>query len=194
MSRFLIATDIFGITKPALELCEELGRDYVCVGPYEDSSIHFDNEFEAYDFFIRHTSIEQYASRLDNIVRGQELRDTVLIGFSAGAAALWYLAANYSMCSKSAIVGLYGGQIRHYADMFPAIPTRLIFPHSEPHFEVDQLAQALNGAQNVQVSISAHQHGFMNRYSAHFDEGAYNTMTKQLTHWIKEHQLSAVGL
>lgn len=178
-----IAPDIFGHT-PALDrLAEKIaGRTrpgkIKIIDPYDMDSYgnrrFFRREEAAYDYFKAWSGIPEYSRRISDKVN-RETNPVALVGFSAGASAIWHLSGEDNTPPVSCALGFYGSQIRHYPDIVPGFPVHLIFPDYEPHFDVDVLARAISSTPKVSCEKAPGRHGFMNEYSRNFDPELYQS-------------------
>ena len=186
----LIAADIFGHT-PALDrlaqrLSERLGKQLIkttidIIDPY-DGQTSFRDETAAYAFFSSRTSIAAYSEKISKFLKPDNIKPNhlkkgrqphTLIGFSVGASAIWHLSGNVAFAGIQQALGFYGAQIRHHPKIRPVFATRLIWPRSEPHFDVDHLMLNLKDTPNVSCHKTGGLHGFMNERSQNFDAGLY---------------------
>ncbi len=177
----VIAPDIFGRT-PALDrLVRSLGQagtphqQIRIIDPYSDGT-YFKKENEAYRYFTSRMDIPAYADliaeKLKTMIPPVNTRVSTrvtLLGFSAGASAIWYLSGQGPRPEVSRGIGFYGSQIRHYQKISPHFDLRLIFPESEPHFNVDLLMNRLSATHHVSCEKALGLHGFMNEYSDNYD-------------------------
>lgn len=168
----LIATDIFGHT-PALDrLVKSLpGHAIEIVDPYEGQR-SFRDETAAYNFFSTHRTIAGYGQLIADRLEPGNPRQ-ILVGFSVGAAAIWYLSADPAFAHIEKAFGFYGSQIRHHTRIQPLFNISLIFPRAEPHFDVDGLIQTLETRPRIFCCKTRGLHGFMNEYSPNFDAALY---------------------
>lgn len=183
--KILIAADIFGHT-PALDrfaqrLSQRLGEQLIettmdIIDPH-DGQTRFRDETAAYDFFSSRTSIAAYAEKISNHLKSDQIKTGrlfhTLIGFSVGAAAIWHLSADAAFAGIQQAVGFYGAQIRHHPEIRPVFDTRLIWPRSEPHFDVDGLILNFKDTPKVSCHKTVGLHGFMNERSRNFDADLY---------------------
>jgi len=84
----LIATDVFGHTPAVAGLVRQLNVNAIVISPWDDPGCHFRTEQEAYQAFIVDGGIGRYAEKLHKALQ-QEQALKFVIGFSAGASALW---------------------------------------------------------------------------------------------------------
>ncbi|WP_299772814.1 dienelactone hydrolase family protein [uncultured Pseudoteredinibacter sp.] len=183
--RIIIAADIFGKTDALGDLAASLPFATEVISPYTDSELKFHDEQEGYDYFSEYVGIETYANRLlKHILESSE--PVMLIGFSVGAAAVWYLAGHNNLNNVISGIGFYGSQIRHAREVEPSFPIHLVFPESEEHFCVNTLIKDVSKYQTVSVERSAYLHGFMNRRSANFNAEAYEIYLQKLKQKINE--------
>ena len=167
----ILVSDIFGKT-PALEaLGDELNANTI-VDPYAGEFMEFRNESDAYSFFVKNAGLDDYTSKLLEAI---ELTDctSLLIGFSIGASAIWRISDKIPNGLVDRAICFYGAQIRNFADVIPKIEVELIFPCSEPHFDVLELQTRLSKTPNVKTSTAEYLHGFMNCYSKNYSQQAY---------------------
>jgi dienelactone hydrolase len=185
--KLLVATDIFGET-PALvawltpimqaaDFTLELVSPYA--KPFAAKAVASTAEFApqparatdelAYQQFVQHGGMNAYVEKLQRSFRNQQ-QEFIALGFSAGAAALWQLAAQPQPWFKQAYC-FYGGQIRHCSELQPLISTTLIWAQ-ETHFAVEQLHQQLQQRALVQSYLTSYPHGFINPHSAGFNPEA----------------------
>ncbi|WP_448566134.1 hypothetical protein [Thalassotalea ganghwensis] len=176
--KHLIISDIFGLTKPLLSFAQQLDNAEV-IDPYNGLATGFKSESEAYHYFIEHCGHDQYLHRVNECFRTAKKPESV-IGFSAGATALWRYIAQPDAPTFKQVTGFYSGQIRHYLSLAPRQPIKLIFPVKEQHFDVNEVITQL--AKNRQITIEQcdFHHGFMNPCSAHFNQQGYAHYLQQL--------------
>lgn len=173
----LIAPDIFGVT-PALTrltdlLAPELGSHTIkIVDPYGDKK-YFQQETDAYAYFSAHVGISAYGKLIRNHLTNLQ-PPLLLIGFSAGASAIWHISNDNTLPDVTVALCFYGSQIRHDTQKSPLFDTHLIFPESESHFDVDSLIHTLDNTPRVLLEKSTGGHGFMNEYSKNFDSSLYH--------------------
>ncbi len=80
-------------------------------------------------------------------------------------------------------VGFYPGQIRHYLHLQASVPSKLIFPIEESHFDVIPVIHALKQDPLCDCDHSAYYHGFMNPKSKGFNPNGvqqYTDLLKQI--------------
>lgn len=205
----ILVTDIFGQTPWCEELVQTWrakGHKALCINPYTvealtdkqsvdhqyldnasfDSKL-FDrptlkNEQQAYQLFQKSGGLDAYTKKvkqtLEQIITGEEQTITC-VGFSAGAAALWQVAA-LNTIKLTHCIGFYPGQIRHSLELTPLCPFTLIFPESEQHFELEPVIQHLVTKQNTQILQVALKHGYANPQSDNVDNLASNELSQLL--------------
>ena len=112
----LLAADIFGNCPTFQRIITELSNtaSVVSVTPYQNQVKQFASEDEAYDAFLSVGGMDEYIERIHVISKQQQF--DVLIGFSAGGAAIW-AAQTYFRHVQHAIA-FYPGQLRHYCPNF----------------------------------------------------------------------------
>jgi len=183
--KLLVATDIFGETPELLDwltpVVQAADLTLQLVSPYampftdrvlspalaENPELAPDQL--AYQRFIQQGGIDAYAKKLQlNFDVQQE--EFIALGFSAGAAALWQLAAKPQLWLKQ-LLGFYGGQIRHCSALQPLVSTTLIWAQ-EAHFDVEQLHRQLQQLAFVQSNLTSYPHGFINPHSVGYNREA----------------------
>jgi dienelactone hydrolase len=183
----ILVSDIFGKTPALVELAEELNAKLI-IDPYSGVDLGFKSEADAYAYFIEHIGFDAYFTLLTKAISSIGLTSLTpltepfntpitLIGFSVGAAAIWRLSAlkptvKPTVKIRNAIC-YYGSQIRKFTELEPRFNVKLIFPKSEPHFDVLALQNLLEIKPNVEVVNTEHFHGFMNQYSNNYVKTAY---------------------
>ncbi|MBC3767099.1 dienelactone hydrolase family protein [Neptunicella marina] len=180
----IVVADIFGYTNALQCIADSIDDDVVIVDPYQGRDMQFADEAQAYDYFSRNVGLARYLTELKCQVQ-QAGDNCQLVGFSMGASVTWCLSSDPQVTNIDKALGFYGSQIRHHADVEPEFPVRLIFPASEQHFSVPQLMQKLQRKALVQVAQCQYQHGFMNRYSAHFNGQGYDQYMQQIQSFVK---------
>lgn len=164
----IMVSDIFGVTEHVDTLARRIapeGRVRV-LDPYGGRRRAFADEDAAYGAFLAECGHAGYA----RLVRGAlDLADEcVLVGFSAGAAAVW--TALDGFCGPvRRFVGFYPSRVRDNPDIALSVPTILIFPAVERHFDVEALIVALAGHKTLTCVRTEYAHGFMNPLSQGFD-------------------------
>ncbi|MDF2179396.1 hypothetical protein P2G88_14165 [Aliiglaciecola sp. CAU 1673] len=179
--RALLVTDIFGpgagINGLATFL-EEAGMACSILGPYPQP-ILFADEQSAYQRFLQECGHDGYLAlvtkALDNFTE-----PTVVIAFSAGASAVWRAVASHSRQYLQHVIGFYPGQIRHHTDLSPKVPTSLIFPRQEAHFDVLAVMAKLTAKPQLHYMQTAYEHGFMNPLSKGYSEKACRSVCQAL--------------
>ncbi len=180
----ILVSDIFGKTPALVELAEELNAELI-IDPYCGIDMGFNSEADAYAYFIEHIGFDAYFTLLTEAINSIGLTPLTqavntpitLIGFSVGAAAIWRLSAlNPTVNPKVKVnnaICYYGSQIRNFTELEPRFNVKLIFPKSEPHFDVLALQNCLKTKPKVEIVNSEYFHGFMNLYSTNYVQSAY---------------------
>ncbi|MCF2948554.1 hypothetical protein L0668_10585 [Paraglaciecola aquimarina] len=166
----ILVSDVFGSTPALLKLKEQLNADLI-IDPYLGQSMGFKDESAAYTHFMEEVGLEEYVSNLIKILDSIK-EQTTLIGFSVGATAIWKLSQDSEHNIKQALC-YYGSQIRNFTTIPPSFTTHLVFPKSEPHFDVCKLNQQLSNKENVTTTQVDYLHGFMNFHSKNFNKTGY---------------------
>lgn len=169
--RLILVSDVFGLTPALFDLSKELGGCSI-IDPYKGQMMAFKNESEAYSYFIENIGISYYSSFLANAIDSMT-EEVILIGFSVGASAIWKLSEKVNNTLIKQAVCFYGSQIRNFTHIEPHFNIHLIFPSSEPHFDVLALQEQLANKVNVKANKVEYFHGFMNYYSKNYSEAGY---------------------
>ena len=170
----IVVADVFGKTSALVELGSAINAD-VIVDPYNGRSMNFKDETQAYNYFIEHVGLDKYLATLSKIVK-EYSDECTLIGFSVGASVIWQLSQMKSVKIPKVVKHafcFYGSQIRHFSKLTPTFKVKLIFPKSEPHFDVSTLRYTLAKKQKVTAIQVDFLHGFMNTYSNNFNQIGY---------------------
>jgi dienelactone hydrolase len=169
--RVVFASDIFGRTEDFERLAERVASvaaSCAIIDPYHGKRQSFMDEEQAYGIFLQECGFDQYAERIEAVLE-ESPAPTIVVAFSAGASSAWKALDRHRSAGVELFVGFYPSQIRNSLDVVPSCPVTLIFPESEPHFDVGKVIEAVsrgNGVTCVQVPF---RHGFMNPASANFN-------------------------
>ena len=88
----VLVSDIFGKTAALKALAEKLNAHSI-IDPYGGVDMAFNSEQQAYEYFIQHIGLDEYVAILQKAIEPLA-GNTILIGFSVGASAIWSLSAN----------------------------------------------------------------------------------------------------
>lgn len=175
----IIVSDIFGRTEALEKIASKLSGHVEIVDPYNSERMGFKSETDAYVHFASQVGFDEYADRL--LKTTESLSGPVrLIGFSAGASAIWKISDKRQLKNGSCAICFYGSQIRNYKNISPLFPVRLIFPVREEHFSVPELISALAYKENVKIQTVDFLHGFMNTDSKNYDQAGYDQFIQAL--------------
>ncbi|MBO9490658.1 hypothetical protein J7384_09810 [Endozoicomonas sp. G2_1] len=177
----LIVTDVFGHNSALENLINSLDGDIDVVSPYTTEQ-SFDDDNDAYQYFTKHLGFEGYCQMLSHKLKSYRGESVSILGFSVGAAALWWFAGQEVSKNLSITGGLgfYGNQIRHFTELTPNFPMTLIVPKFEPHFSVNQLKTDLAGKAQLTVESCDYLHGFINSKSVNFNQTGYQAYLNRL--------------
>ena len=167
----ILVSDVFGVTPALLAISEKFGACSI-VDPYEGQMMGFENEAEAYSYFVKTVGLDNYLSQLLQAVKLIE-HQTTLIGFSVGAAVTWRLSEIKGNHLIKQAYCFYGSQIRNFTHIEPNFEMNLVFPKSEPHFDVVELKNILSLKAKVKAERVEYLHGFMNYYSTNYSNSGY---------------------
>lgn len=172
--KWLVCSDIFGKTEALVKFVSEVfaTHNVSVLSPYKFVYSPFKTESDAYEAFTEHGGMTAYVDRVINILR-VEPDIQGIIGFSAGGAAAWKACALHNQSDVKQLICFYPGQIRHFLETPPSIPSHLIFPANELHFNLDDVINRLKDISTVSIARSSFKHGFMNVNSSGYNEGAY---------------------
>lgn len=178
----VIAPDIFGITPSLNQLVKKLSKqaDVAIIDPYHGEEMGFKDEQQAYQAFLDEGGLDVYTEQLKIILTYIE-QPVVLIGFSAGASALWRLTDKKLGLHASHFIGFYPGQIRYYLDVEPHIPTTLLMPKQEAHFDLQAVINQLPVSDTLCITQFDLAHGFMNPISGGYDKQTSAAMEKLIS-------------
>jgi len=172
----IVVSDIFGKTPALITLAEDIGAMTI-IDPYKGVDMGFEDESQAYAYFVEQVGFEQYFNILQNKLQNQlnSIGDmNVLIGFSIGASAIWKLSDNPAITNVHKGICYYGSQIRNLTTVTPHFNIELLFPEKEDHFDVLTLQAELSQKKNVEITQTNYLHGFMNLHSDNYNQTAYN--------------------
>jgi dienelactone hydrolase len=187
----LVASDIFGAT-PALRetlatLPDILRGQLQLTLCQPDSCMKtttvFTDDQLAYQAFLQQGGLERYQQQVLQTLTA--VQPDLVLGFSAGAAALWW-ALSRADCAGSSGQALlcYGGQIRQYYDLTPHWPVTCLWS-DENHFDVVALQQQLGQSGNVRQQHWSQRHGFINPHSTGYDASAADLFWQRCQQWIQ---------
>ncbi len=182
MTTLFLVADIFGRTRALETMGRQLSEtvpNIRIIDPYQGVDHRFETEAKAYAYFMDQVGLASYGSVLADALADPG-PDTVLIGFSVGASAVWSVSERPFSRHIQRAFCFYGSQIRQYTGVQPLFDMELIFPEQEPHFDVDELIHALQSKDRVSCSKAKGLHGFMNELSPHFDPDGYSVFIQYL--------------
>lgn len=176
--------EIYGINKNLQHFATQLsheGMDIVCPDFLAGHIFNYEQQEEAYDYFIKEVGFARAASELKALISSlkSQYKEVYLVGFSIGATIAW-------LCSEqeevSGMIGYYGSRIRDYLDISPKCRTLLLFARYEASVNVEKIMPALNRNKQVEVVRIAGSHGFADEYSPtytmHSSKRAYGLVTE----------------
>ena len=187
----IIVADVFGKTPALITLGKAIKAD-VIVDPYDGKYMNFENEVQAYSYFIENIGLEAYLEMLSKTIN-ECSGECVLIGFSVGASVIWKFSESTPIHLNERVkwaVCYYGSQIRHLTKLSPMFEMKLVFPKMESHFDVLALQKILAKKKKVRTIRVDYLHGFMNTHSSNFDRLGYKKHLNLLRQDIKLSSLS----
>ncbi|WP_027670720.1 dienelactone hydrolase family protein [Rheinheimera baltica] len=182
-TRVVVLSDIFGLCAGLERLQADLnqaGAAVQLVDPYQGKRQQFADEASAYAEYIAQCGHDAYAAIAAQVFANSKQPFDLAIGFSAGATALWRALANTDTRLLKQAILFYPGQIYQHLALTPAVPTQVIFGHSEPHFAVTDICSQLQQKPGVTAVSTDYAHGFMNPASQAFDEAGYQQQLSKL--------------
>lgn len=168
MAKLLILTDIFGKNYFSKELLAF--DEYSILDPYEEESILFEDEYEAYSKYIKVCGHEKYLQKAKEFCLKENIE--IVIGFSAGGSVAFRLS-DLNIPSLKKIISFYPSQIRNHLEINPKVEVNIVFAKKEESFDVKELFKILNNKEKLKIEISDFEHGFMNKKSKNFDKKAF---------------------
>lgn len=188
MHKILLVTDIFGESAQLRDTLARIGVHAVIVSPYAECR-SFANEADAYQAFLAVGGLDAYYRHLVQIVTQIPADDLpLMIGFSAGASALWRFicSAHAHEFSNNTDAWLYyGGQIRHELALAPKLSTVMRWS-LETQFDVWPCHQAMLNKPLVDSAVLPYPHGFINPQSKGFIAHAAADFWMNLATFLKE--------
>lgn len=172
----IFVTEIWGKTPHVdsmVSFYQETAESVTVVDPYDGTDPAFTSEEEAYQKYSAVCGHEAYAKRVVEAVK-QAQEPVYLVGFSAGAGAVWSACCAELSEHIHGALCFYGSSIRTMTDSTPKVPVELIFSDNEESFDVESVARKLQDYPLAQCYITPFAHGFMNPLSANFHQEAYN--------------------
>lgn len=179
----ILVSDIFGVTPALLAMAKRLGASSI-VDPYDGMMMEFQNEADAYSCFINTVGLDNYLAVLLKTVNSLEHQVT-LIGFSVGASTVWRLSEIKCNSHIKQAICYYGSQIRNFTHIEPSFKIDLVFPASEPNFDVIALQKNISIKANVKTKKVVYLHGFMNHHSSNYNELGYKEHIEILSSMVR---------
>jgi len=186
----LVASDIFGAT-PALQqalmqlpdiVSGQVQLTFCQPDSCGRSPAVFTDDQLAYQAFLQQGGLEQYQQQVQSALAQQP---DLVLGFSAGAAALWWALSNADGAGTTGQALLcYGGQIRQYSELTPHWPVTCLWS-DESHFDVVALQQQLSRCGHLQQQHWPQRHGFINPHSSGFNEAAAAEFWLRCARWLQ---------
>lgn len=178
----LVITDIFGkeyLSKTIYEGFENL----IVLDPYENKKAFFEDEKEAYEFYIKNYGHDKYFDLAYEICKNHKI--DAILGFSAGASVAFRLACRDIKTLKK-VVSFYPSQIRNYLNLEAKVKTSIVFARREDSFNTEKISQELSKNRNISIQISDYEHGFMNKKSKNYNKKAYKKYLEYIRKEIYE--------
>lgn len=172
----ILVTEIWGKTSHVELMADALRRvasTVLIVDPYDGTDPGFLTEDEAYTEYLAVCGHSEYASRVAREL-AKAVEPVYLVGFSAGAGAVWSTVTGVNDSALKAAFCFYGSSIRTTLDRTPSVPTYLIFPNHEKHFDVDEVIMGLQKGDMTHCHQADCGHGFMNPMSENYSKRAHD--------------------
>lgn len=169
----IVLHEIYGINNHIVAVCDKLAKHgFDVIAPNllnQEEPYDYDEETAAYTNFKDNVGFDQACSQTKELLTKarDNYKKVYILGFSAGATVAW-LCSETGECDL--VIGFYGSRIRDYLSIKPLCPVLLLFPFSEPAFDVDRLLHRLIQTENVEVAKIDGQHGFADPFSPHYDK------------------------
>lgn len=180
----IFATEIWGKTPYVdgmVSFFEDIATKITVVDPYDGTDPAFTSEEDAYARYVSECGHDRYARKVIEAAQ-QTTEPACLIGFSAGAGAVWSAACADNVGAVVGAICFYGSPIRNMMDYTPKVPVDLVFSDKEKSFEVEPVARELQDLPLAQCYITPFAHGFVNPLSANFHKEACQFWLQ----WIKD--------
>jgi len=165
----IVLHEIYGINNFIEEICIDYkmqGYDVFCPDMIQGKHFSYSDAAEAYHYFYNHNRLEYYKEIEDLVSKLKNTYNKVFIhGFSVGATIAWR-CCEHPNCDG--IICCYGSRIRDYMELQPLSPVLLLFARHDS-FDVEIVAEQLNGKSNIELHVLQASHGFMDPYSNCFD-------------------------
>lgn len=168
----ILVTEIWGRTRHVEAMADALrdaGNAVSIVDPYDGTDQGFLDEDKAYAEYLAVCGHKEYASRVVRALT-ESVGPVCLIGFSAGAGAVWSAVTEVDDKLLHVAFCFYGSSIRTMLERTPNVPTYLVFPNNEKHFDVDEVILRLQKKNLTQCHKADGGHGFMNPMSENYSE------------------------
>lgn len=172
----IIVTEIWGRTQYVEAFASSLGSSknrIRVIDPYDGYDPKFVSEEDAYSTFTTACGHDGYAEQVCLAI-SQQTAPVCLVGFSAGAGAVWSAVCRNEFSFVKGAICFYGSSIRKMTELSPSVPVELIFSEYELHFEVKETIKALEHKPKVTCHVAPYRHGFMNPLSVNYDTKAYH--------------------
>ncbi|HEY0921339.1 dienelactone hydrolase family protein [Rheinheimera pacifica] len=183
--RILLVSDIFGLCTGLNRLAQDLAANAAVqiqlIDPYQGTAQQFADEQQAYAAYSAQCGHDRYAGWVAQALQAAPKPFDLVIGFSAGAGALWRALVQVHADRVKQAVLFYPGQIHRHLAVAPQVPTQIVFGDSEPHFAVADICAQLQQQPAVSAVTTPFAHGFMNPASKAFNEAAYRQYLAVLT-------------
>ena len=180
--KIIIATDIFGIGEHIEELYNELRgvcKSMEIISPYSEKKMGFASEEEAYKYFLSKCGHVCFSNLVSKAIQSTS-EQVFLIGFSAGASAIWHAIGTNKYSTLIKFYGFYPSQIRNHLDLSPSCKSTIVFPSSEKDFHVQAVLEEISKNKKVECEVTNLSHGFMNPQSKNYSPEAEKTFNKRL--------------
>jgi hypothetical protein len=196
--KLILVPDIFGCTTEFKQyatvqksiLAQMLNQDVelVLVDPYQGHIFEFYNDTQVYEKYMSLGGHEHYLFLIKQVITDNKGHNICLLGFSAGASAIWRALDGYKSDKACQFIGFYPSQIRNHLDIQLNIESHIIFSQTESHFEVKDVIASLKNYELLKISHTQYQHGFMNPLSTGFNESAFSEFQKNIAVTVSENK------
>lgn len=180
--------EIYGRNEFIKDVCAkyyEEGFDVYCPNLLAaKEKFSYEEAAEAYSYFINEIGFDVYKEILLFIQQLKaSYKKVIVVGFSIGATIAWRCCES-TYCDT--IIACYGSRIRDYIHLEPKCHTFLMFAEHDS-FDVNSLCEQLQMKSNIKIlKLDAH-HGFLDKYSKHYNPEKAKTFNEQRKIWLNHY-------
>ncbi|WP_455717386.1 dienelactone hydrolase family protein [Anaerosporobacter sp.] len=166
----IVLHEIYGVNKFIEDICMQyVGEDFDIYSPnlLNKECYSYEQATEAYVNFVNEIGFQIYEriNTFINILK-EKYEKVFILGFSVGATIAWRCSVNDNC---DGVIACYGSRIRDYLEVRPRCQVLLLFVKQDS-FDVDAIIKKLSKINMVSYKKLNAYHGFMDTYSAHYDD------------------------